>query len=64
MNLKIPDNLYLLIPYFKYQKSIPINLKIPGTVFCLFTFSNIKKVYLQILKYLAHFYFLIPYFKY
>ena len=33
----------------------------PGTAFSLFIFSNIKKVYLEILKYLEHFFCLFPF---
>ena len=43
-NLKIPDTLFLLIPFSKYYKSLLTNLKIPDTVFfCLFLSWNIKK---------------------
>ena len=37
-------------PVSYIKKSILTNLKIPGTIFCLFPFSNIKKEYLQILS--------------
>ena len=33
-----------------------MNLNIPGTIFLLITFSNIKKAYLRISKYLAQFF--------
>ena len=44
-------------------KSILTNLKIPRTVFLFVHFSNIKKEYLRILKYLQRFFYLYPFFK-
>ena len=42
-------------------KSILTNLKIPNTVFLLILFSNVKKAYLRIPKYLAQFFCLFPF---
>ena len=43
---------------FRYDFVAPLltNFKKPDTIFCLYPFSNIKKVYLQILKNLAQFF--------
>ena len=38
-----------------------MNLEIPGTVFLLIPFLNIKKTYLRISKYLAQFFCLSPF---
>ena len=46
-------HIFFLIPFFKYLKSTLTN---PSAVFCLLSFSNIKQVYLQILKNLAQFF--------
>ena len=50
--------MFLLIPVFKYLKSMVANLKIPRTVFFLFLFTYLKKAYFQILKYLGQYFYL------
>ena len=62
MKFKISGTVFLLIPFFKYQKRILTNLKISGTVFLLIPFFQIlKKEDLQISKYLAQFFYSSPF---